>query len=147
MKKLFILLILSTYFLSGIAQEADKVTGIWWNDEKTTKIEIKKEAGKYIGTIVYMVPEKYVDGQAPKDKDNPDEKLRSRSLVGLQILSGLVHDSKSKEWKSGTIYDPKSGKTYDCYAWLEGDDLLKLKGFVAGIRWMGRSSEWYRTTL
>src|SRR5690606_42023976 len=99
MKKIVILFLLSMYTIAGIAQEADKVAGIWWNDEKTTKIEIKKEAGKYIGTIVYMVPEKYVNGQAPKDKDNPDEKLRNRPLVGLQILSGLVHDSKSKEWK------------------------------------------------
>lgn len=147
MKKLFILLVLSFYFMAAVAQEADKIAGIWWNDEKTTKIEVKKEGGKYIGTIVYMIPEKYENGEAPKDKENPDEKLRSRSLVGLQILSGLVYDSKAKEWKSGTIYDPKSGKTYDCYAWLEGDDLLKLKGFVAGIRWMGRSSEWYRTSL
>jgi hypothetical protein len=30
---------------------------------------------------------------------------------------------------------------------MEHDDLLKLKGFVAGIRLLGRSSEWYRTTL
>jgi len=140
-------LVLSFYFLAGVAQEADKIAGVWWNDEKTTKIEVKKVDGKYIGTIVYMIPEKYENGAAPKDKENPDEKLRSRSLVGLQILSGLVYDSKAKEWKSGVIYDPKSGKTYDCYAWLEGDDLLKLKGFVAGIRWLGRSSEWYRTNL
>jgi len=43
------------------------------------------------------------------------------------------------------VADPKSGNTYDCYAWMESNDLLKLKGFVAGIRWLGRSSEWYRT--
>lgn len=147
MKKLFILLVLSFYFLAGIAQEADKIAGIWWNDEKTSKIEIKKEDGKFIGTVVFMVPEKYKNGQAPKDDKNPDKELQSRSVLGLQILNGLTYDSKAKEWKSGTIYDPQSGKTYDCYAWLENDDLLKLKGFVAGIRWMGRSSEWYRADL
>lgn len=147
MKKLFVLFLLGIYAVSGFAQDADKILGVWWNDEKTTKIEVEKEDGKYIGTIVYMIPEKYENGQPPKDKENPDEALRERSIVGLQILSGFEYDAKKEEWKEGTIYDPKSGNTYDCFGWLESDDLLKLKGFVAGIRLLGRSSEWYRTTL
>ena len=135
------------YSFASIAQEADKIVGIWWNDEKTSKIEVEKVDGKYIGTIVYMIPEKYENGLPPKDDENPDESLRNRSIIGLQILGGFIYNAKDTEWKDGTIYDPKSGKTYDCYAWLENDELLKLKGFVAGIRWMGKSSEWYKTTL
>lgn len=147
MKKLVIFLFLGTYVFTGIAQEADKIVGIWWNDEKTSKIEVEKKDGKYIGTIVYMIPEKYENGAPPKDVENPDESLRDRSIVGLQILEGFEYDAKKEEWKEGLIYDPESGKTYDCYAWFESTDLLKLKGFVAGIRWMGKSSEWYRTSL
>lgn len=147
MKKIVILFFLGCYALAGIAQEADKITGVWWNDEKTTKIEVEKKDGKYIGTIVYMIPEKYENGEPPKDDENPDPSLQSRSLIGLQILGGFEYDTKKEEWKNGTIYDPKSGNTYDCYAWMENTDLLKLKGFVGGIRWLGRSSEWYRTEL
>ena len=147
MKKLIILFILGFYAVASIAQEADKIVGIWWNDEKTSKIEVKKVDGKYIGTIVYMIPEKYKNGKPPVDDKNPDVKLQSRSVLGLQILSGFIYDAKAKEWKNGRIYDFKSGKTYDCYAWLETNELLKLKGFVAGIRMLGRSSEWYKTTL
>ena len=147
MKKLVILLFLGVYAFAGFAQSADKILGIWWNEEKTSKIEVKKVDGKYIGTIVYMIPEKYENGQPPKDKENPEKSLQSRSIVGLQILSGLKYDTDDKEWDDGTIYDPKSGKTYDCYVWLESDELMKLKGYVAGIKWMGKSSEWYKTTL
>lgn len=147
MKKLFILLFLGIYSLAGIAQEAEKIVGIWWNEEKTSKIKVEKKDGKYIGTVVYMIPEKYVDGKPPLDVENPDEKLQSRSVVGIQILDGFEYNAKDKEWKKGKIYDPKSGKTYDCYAWFEGDELLKLKGFVMGMRWLGKSSEWHRTTL
>jgi uncharacterized protein (DUF2147 family) len=85
--------------------------------------------------------------KTPKDDENPDETLRNRSLLGLQILSGFEYSAKKEEWENGEIYDPKSGNTYDCYVWLESDDLLKRKGFVGGIRWLGRSSEWYRTEL
>ncbi|MDD4143082.1 MAG: DUF2147 domain-containing protein [Prolixibacteraceae bacterium] len=147
MKKTALLFLLCLFTLAGIAQQADKITGIWWNDEKTSKIKVEKKDGKYIGTIVFMIPEKYKNGQPPKDDNNPDESLRSRSLIGLQILQDFDYDANKKEWKNGKIYDPKSGNTYDCYAWMESDDLLKLKGFVAGIRWLGRSSEWYRTDL
>lgn len=147
MKKIVIILVLAFYSVASIAQEADKIAGIWWNDEKTTKIEVKKVDGKYIGTIVYMIPEKYENGQPPKDDKNPDSALKDRSLIGLKILEGFVYNAKKKEWNDGKIYDPKSGNTYDCYAWLENDELLKLKGYIGGIRWLGRSSEWYRTTL
>lgn len=147
MKKLIILFFLGIYAVAGVAQEADKILGIWWNDEKTTKIQVEKKDGKYFGTIVYMIPEKYENGQPPKDDNNPNTALQSRSLVGLQILQGFVYDTKKKEWKDGKIYDPKSGNTYDCYGWMESNDLLNLKGFVAGVRLLGRSSEWYRTTL
>lgn len=144
MRASFILLLLTFYTLTGFAQKADKILGVWWNEEKTSKIEIEEKDGKYFGTIIYMIPEKYENGEPPKDKENPDEDLRSRSVVGLQILSGFNYDAKDEEWQDGKIYDPKSGNTYDCYAWLENEDLLKLKGYVAGIRWLGRSSEWYR---
>jgi len=147
MKKLIILFFLGVYTLTSFAQNADKIVGVWWNEEKTTKIEVEKKDGKYIGTIVYMIPEKYKNGEPPKDKENPEEALRSRSIVGLQILNDFVYNNEKEEWGDGKIYDPKSGKTYDCYGWLESDNLLKLKGYVAGIRWMGKSSEWYRTTL
>lgn len=146
MKKTIIVLFLALYAFASVAQKAEDIEGIWWNEEKTSKIKVEKKDGKFIGTIVYMIPEKYVDGKPPVDDKNPDPKFHTRSLIGLQILSGFVYNSTKKEWASGRIYDPKSGKTYDCYAWMDGD-VLKLKGFVAGIRWLGRESEWYKTTL
>jgi len=147
MKKLILLFFLAVYALAAFAQEANKIVGIWWNQEKTTKIEVKQQNDTYFGTIVYMIPEKYENGVPPKDTKNPDKNLRSKSIVGLQILKGFAYNPQKEEWDKGTIYDPKSGKTYDCYAWLENNDLLKIKGFVAGVRWMGKSSEWYRTSL
>jgi len=147
MKNLVVLILLVIYSVAGFAQKADEIAGVWWNEEKTSKIKIEKEDGKYIGTIAYVIPENYENGEPPKDDENPDESLRDRSILGLQILKGFEYDAKEEEWVDGKIYDPKSGKTYDCYAWLEDDNLLKLKGYVAGIRWLGRSSEWYRTEM
>ena len=144
---LFIFLLICVSAIDVRAQLADDITGIWWNDIKTSKIKVEKRDGKYIGTIVYLIPEKYINGVPEKDSKNPDLNLRNRSILNLQILNGLVYNPGDKEWAGGMIYDPKSGKTYDCFIWLEGKDILQLKGFIAGIRMLGRKSAWTRTTL
>ena len=147
MKKLLLILVVLICSSNLFAQSADDITGIWWNAEKTSKIKVELKDGKYIGTVVYIIPEKYVNGAPALDDLNPNVALRSRSRLNLQILSGLIYNAGDKEWAKGQIYDPTSGKTYDCYAWLEGKDTLQLKGFVAGIRMLGKKSAWTRTSL
>lgn len=148
MKKILFLFLLGLWLNAVTAQKATDIAGIWWNDEKTSKIEVVEENGTFSGTIVFMVPEKYENGQPPKDDKNPDPNLRNRSVLGLQILSGLKFNVKDKEWQGGRIYDPKSGKTYDCFAWFENDtNKLFLKGYVVGIKWLGKSTEWTRTSM
>lgn len=148
MKKIALLSLLLVFAGKGIAQKGESITGIWWNDKKTSKIEVKEENGKYIGTIVYIIPEKYVNGEPQKDNNNPDPKLKSRSRLGLQLLSGLKFNPSDKKWKDGRIYDPENGKTYDCYAWFDSDpNSLYIRGYVVGIKLLGRSTIWTRTTL
>lgn len=147
MKQFIFSVLLSVLVIGSYAQDAQKITGIWWNNEKTSKIEVKENKGEFIGTVIHIIPEKYVNGEPEKDNMNPDEKLRTRSRLGIQILSGLKYNSSDKQWISGRIYDPKNGKTYDCYAWFENDNnILNIKGYVAGIKWLGRSTTWTRTT-
>lgn len=145
MKKLLLLMAFAFLVKIAGAQSARSIVGTWWNDEKTSKIEVAEKDGKFTGKIIYLVPEKYVDGQPPKDDKNPDAKLRTRSMLGLEILNGLTWIAEDKQWQNGKIYDPKSGKSYDCYAWFDGSaDKLFLKGYVVGIKWLGRSTEWTR---
>ncbi|MDP2337470.1 MAG: DUF2147 domain-containing protein [Bacteroidota bacterium] len=147
MKRTVLVLFLSLLISQAFAQAAQKIAGIWWNDTKTSKIEVKEENGKFIGTVIYINPEKYVNGEPEKDSKNPDAKLRSRSRLGLQILSGLKFNASDKEWQGGSIYDPDNGKTYDCFAWFDKDpNVLYLKGYVAGIKWLGRSTTWTKVT-
>jgi uncharacterized protein (DUF2147 family) len=147
MKKFGLVLFLSLLITGAFAQEAQKIAGVWWNDKKTSKIEVKEENGKFIGTVIFINPEKYVNGEPEKDHQNPDVKLRSRSRLGLQILSGLKYYPSDKEWQGGRIYDPDNGKTYDCFAWFDKDpDVLSIKGYVVGIKWLGRSTKWTRAT-
>jgi uncharacterized protein (DUF2147 family) len=66
-------------------------------------------------------------GPDTKDVHNKDEKLRSRKLMGVNILSGLT--KKEDKWEGGRIYNPKNGKNYKCAIWLDGDK-LKVRGYI-----------------
>lgn len=147
MRKILIFSLLLMFAATVMAQNATSIAGVWWNDDKTSKIEIKKVNGEYAGTVSYISPQHYVDGKPEKDYNNPNPQLRERSTLGMQVLSGLKYNAKDEQWQNGRIYDPQNGKTYDCYAWFDKDpDILYLKGYVAGIKLLGRSTTWYRAT-
>jgi uncharacterized protein (DUF2147 family) len=82
------------------------------------------------------------------DSENPDVKLRDRARLGMVIVKEFKWDEKEQEWNGGTIYNPTDGKTYDGYIYFENgnkDKLkLKLRGFVLGMTWLGKTSEWTR---
>jgi uncharacterized protein (DUF2147 family) len=44
------------------------------------------------------------------DRQNREQKLRSRAICGLQIMSGFTLQAGSI-WTEGTIYDPETGVT------------------------------------
>ena len=117
---------------------ADDILGIWFNEEKDGKVKVYKEDGKYFGKIVWRDD---VPGTSPYDVKNPDEELRKRKKVGLIILEDFVYGKE--KWEDGTIYDPKSGKTYSCIIKLEDDGSLYVRGYV-GISLIGRTTYWTR---
>ena len=76
------------------------------------------------------------------DGKNPDLKLQTRPLCGLEIGSGFKPLEDGKKADGGSLYDPKSGKTYSGVIAADGDQ-LKLRGFV-GLKVFGRSEQWSR---
>jgi len=123
--------------------QADRIVGFWLDDSGEGQIQIYKATdGKYYGKIVWLIDYK----RNKLDDKNPDEKLRSRKVQGLVIVSKLTYNADDKEWTDGLIYDPKSGSSYDSYAWFEDNnfDELHLKGFVMGMRFIGRTTIWKR---
>ena len=146
MKKLFFAALMILFVPLFLQAQAYRIEGTWYNDEKTSAIDIKKGSdGKYHGKISWL-EEPYEDGKPKVDKENPDTKLARRPLMGLPLVKNFKYDSRQKQWKEGRIYDPKNGKTYDCYAWFEDGNYntLYLKGYVAGIKALGRKTIWTR---
>lgn len=145
MKHIFIILIALCFVLPAFAQAADRITGVWFNGEKSSKIEISEtEDGTFVGKIIWLREPNDEKGKAKLDAKNPDAKLAKRPLMELQVLSDLSYDGKSK-YSGGKIYDPKSGKTYSAKAEMVNNNTLSLRGFI-GISLAGRTDTWIRTT-
>ncbi|HAN18853.1 MAG: hypothetical protein A2X13_07865 [Bacteroidetes bacterium GWC2_33_15] len=146
--KLLSLLLLVTFFISPdlFAQDADKFLGYWLTQDGDSQVKIfKAKDGKYYGDIKWLKTPNEPDGTAKLDKNNSDEKLKKRPVLGLQILKSFEYNAKDKEWVNGTIYDPKNGKTYKCFIrFKEGDEkTLLVKGFI-GFSLLGREVVWQK---
>jgi len=144
-------LILSVFLLASfsLSAQADRIVGFWLSEDEDAQIKIFKATnGKYYGKIVWLDEPLEDDGVTPKvDDENPDVSLQDRPIMGLQLLNAFQYDSKDKEWEGGTIYDPDNGKTYSCYMWFDEDpNKLNIKGFVMGMRFVGRRTIWTKET-
>ncbi|MGD1846291.1 MAG: DUF2147 domain-containing protein [Salibacteraceae bacterium] len=123
------------------AQKADDVVGVWKTQNGKSHIKIFKKGTKYYGKIIWLQEPNNEDGNAKKDKNNPEESLQSRPLMGMELLTGFSFDGDD-EWEDGKIYDPESGKTYSCVMVLDEGE-LEVTGYV-GFSWIGRTVRWTR---
>lgn len=129
--------------------KADKIVGYYLTYDDDTKAEksqvqiFKTTTGKYFGKIVWL-KEPLKDGKPKVDDKNPNVKLQSRAIIGLEILKSFVYDEASNEWNDGTIYNPTSGKTYNCYINFESPNRIKIRGYI-GAAWMGLGKTAYWT--
>lgn len=144
MRKLFLVSLLVLFGAALYAQDENKVVGVWLTQDGDSKVTISKDAkGKFNGEITWL-KEPLKNGKPKVDDKNPDPKLQTRPTLGLRLLSGFEYNKSDKEWVNGTIYDPKSGKTYKCYMWFEKDpNVLSVKGYI-GFSLIGREVQWTR---
>lgn len=125
-------------FAAAFAQD---VIGKWKLEDGTAIVEVYKSGDAYNGKIVWLADPTEADGSPAVDNNNPDPKLRSRQLIGLNMLSDLK--KTDKEYSGGKIYDPGNGKTYNCSMKVDGD-VLKVRGSLDKRGLVGRTMDWFR---
>ena len=125
-------------FAAALAQD---VIGKWKLEDGTAIVEVYKNGDSFNGKIVWLQNPSEADGTPAKDTNNPDKNLRSREIMGLNMLSGLK--KTGNEYYGGKIYDPGNGKTYNCSMKVEGD-VLKVRGSLDKKGLIGRTMDWFR---
>ncbi|MGV3556870.1 DUF2147 domain-containing protein [Larkinella arboricola] len=121
----------------------DAVLGTWLNGTKQGRIQIYKKGDKYFGKLVWLKqPTDPATGKPRTDVRNSAANLRSRPLVGLDVMQGFNYDG-GKVWENGMIYNPEDGKEYNCKLTLKNPNTLDVRGYV-GISLLGKTQTWTR---
>jgi uncharacterized protein (DUF2147 family) len=107
-------------------QAAAPITGRWITAEKNAIVEIAPCGATMCGRIAkfLVTPPQGVD---QKDVNNPNKALRTRTILGMNILTEFKADGD--KWR-GRIYDPKAGKTYRSVVYKGVSGNLVVKGCI-----------------
>jgi len=127
--------------ISMSAFSAD-ITGKWKSIDDDTGvaksvIEIWFDGKRYQGKILALLD--------TLDK-NPictecEVDLKDQPIIGMQIITDAK--KSGKKYKKGEILDPSEGKTYSLVMQLQGENELKVRGFI-GFSLLGRTQIWHR---
>jgi uncharacterized protein (DUF2147 family) len=119
-------IVTATAFASAALQAAAPISGRWMTQDRDAIIEIAPCGATVCGRIARFLvtpPE----GAGQKDVNNPNKALRTRTILGMNILTNFKADGD--KWR-GKIYDPKSGKTYRSFVYKGVSGNLIVKGCV-----------------
>ena len=148
MKKLLLLL---SFFCSCnflYCADPDGVLGVWLIESKEAKVELyKNDNGQLEGRLVWLKDMYDENGNPRTDLKNDDENLRNRPLLGMTLAFGFEWNEEKQEWQDGSVYVPGNGNTYCGSIKLKEDGTLYLRGYICGLRFLGKTSYCTRTSL
>lgn len=144
MKKMTSLLMMFVLAITLSANTGhDALIGIWEPSHGKARIKIEKIGTKYFGKIVWLKEPLNPETQQKKtDKNNPEESLRTKPVLGLRVLKDFEGKEKNT-WENGTIYDPENGSTYNCKIEMKDNNTLEIRGYI-GVPTFGRTDVWKR---
>ena len=130
MKNIIYLLALLFSFDSLLSKE--RIFGYWLTPGSIVLIE---NCDNYVCAKIETI---FVDdGRDPKlilDENNKDKALRSRAIVGINVLSGfLMKDDEQRDFRGGRIYDPRRGREFKSSLHLKEDGNQEVEGCLAFI--------------
>ncbi len=139
--KYLIMISLSMLMLKANAQNMQNaILGKWESAEKNLIVEVYKHGNAFKARIIWFYDED--DTITPieqrLDIKNPDKSLRSKKIIGLDVLSGLIYNPKQSKWVNGKIYDSSSGKTWSSTVWLTDANTLNVRGYYI-FRFIGKT--------
>ena len=100
----------------------DKILGRWVNDDRSAQFDVYKTGDTYSASIIWLAQPNDKHGNPKTDKNNPDEKLRQRPVMGMVIFSGLKFGNG--KWGGTEVYSPEKGMKAKLNIEMAGDNHL-----------------------
>ncbi len=141
---LLFLLSLACASQTGASQQSSLV-GFWVTPGGNWVVEITTCGSGFCGQLVGL-SRNHQPNALRMDSHNPNPSKRNRPLCGLLLMGSFRPSADDAgKWDDGWVYDPQNGETYSGRMWLDGPDLLKVRGYIL-IPLFGRSETFRRET-
>lgn len=124
--------------------KADDINGYWLNEEEDYVVKIYPKDGQYFGKIVWLKDSMDIYGEPIRDVLNDLPHRRTKLVEGLDVLLHFTFDSGS--WRSGEIYNYKTGNIYNAKIYLNNKNELELTGYYGILFFLGKTKEWTKVT-
>lgn len=141
-KRSLLVILVVIGFCDVFAQNKDALVGKWLTTSGDAQVQIYSINGKFAGRIVWLKKPNDNTGKPEIDGKNPDKTLAKKPILGMEMLKGFTY-SADNVWDGGTIYDPKTGRTYSCKISMTENNQIHVRGYV-GISLLGRTETWSR---
>lgn len=137
------MMMLSTCY--GFAQtDAKAIEGYWLNEDKDYVVKVYEFDGEFFGKIVWLKDSLDMYGEPLRDVLNDMPHRRSKLVKGMDVLLNFVYESGA--WRSGNIYNYKTGNTYNAKMTINKEGELELTGYYGILFFLGKTKEWTRVT-
>lgn len=136
-------LVIATLLIAmSSAIQAQTPVGTWVTiDDKRqvdiAHIRIYQEDGKLFGQVVKLLP-----NAQNRTCNGCEGHEKGRSIVGMTLIRDVI-SMDEKYWGKGKLFDPNSGREFDCAMWLDTPDILKVRASF-GLSIIGRTQTWTR---
>ncbi|MBX2903773.1 MAG: DUF2147 domain-containing protein [Chitinophagales bacterium] len=137
---------LSLLLFAKIRGDKEKILGYWMNEEHDIIIYIFEDANNlFQGKIVWLKDSLDEYDNYKRDVMNSNSKLRSRKLIGTNILCDYKYDAGDKEWESGRIYNFENGNTYRSKMWINEEGVLRVRGHWWILWFLSKTKSWTKS--
>ena len=118
----------------GRAQTSPSILGDWATRGFGSIVRFSPCGGvpeTLCGRVIWLWEPNDARGRPRQDNHNPDQALRARPLIGIEIVRGL-RESAPGVWTDGSLYNPDDGRTYTGAIHTRAG-ALELRGCALGV--------------
>jgi uncharacterized protein (DUF2147 family) len=114
----------------SFAQEpANCICGRWISADHDLIVDISKQHNDFIATIVWFNAGSEQKMEQWRDTNNPDPKLRSRKIIGMNILNNLQYQPSTDSFENGEVYDAMHGHTWNASVTVNKQGRMNVRGY------------------
>src|SRR5665647_3620360 len=92
-------------FKNSVNNNADAITGKWMSAEDNLEVEVFKTGSEYKARVVWFddSDDKSKPMNVRCDIKNPHETLRTRKIIGMEVMHGLVYNAGAVSYTHLTL--------------------------------------------